>query len=246
MNHIKTEVYNSEKEMSERCARIVQETLNEKPDALLCFPAGMSVVGTCHILREMQDCGKIDFSRSSFVSLDEWLDLQDESENCTHFLHKHLYDPLGIREDQLHLFNTHAKDFEAECKRIDQFIFDYGPIDLMLLGLGMNGHLGLNEPGGSFDDYAKVVELSETTVNVGQKYFSDGMKLSRGITLGVHHIFESKKVVLQVCGAHKQDIMYRLFTTRPSQDLPASALALMEDSVIVTDKAAAEKILELL
>lgn len=246
MNHPITEVYTSEEEMSRRCAVIIQETLREKPDALLCFPAGMSVVGTCRILKEMQDKGEIDFSKASFVSLDEWLDLEDESENCTNFLHRHLYDPLGIREDQLHLFNTHAEDFEAECKRIDQFIFDSGHIDLMLLGIGMNGHLGLNEPGGDFSDYAKVVELSETTMNVGQKYFSGGMKLTRGITLGVRHIFETKKVVLQVCGAHKQDIMYQLFTTRPSQDLPASALSLMEGSMIIMDKDAAGKIEELL
>ena len=135
---LKTEIYDTEREMSLRCAQIVKETLDRKPDALLCFPAGMSVAGTCVALKEMQDAGEIDFSRAWFVSLDEWLDLEDESENCTNFLRKRLYGPLGIREEQMTLFDTHAEDLEAECRRIDRFIFDRGHIDLMLLGIGMS------------------------------------------------------------------------------------------------------------
>lgn len=239
-----TEIYDSEKDMSQRCAELVKETLEKKPDALLCFPAGMTVVKTCEILKEMQDRGEIDFTKAKFVSLDEWLDLEDESENCTHFLRKHLYGPLGIREDQMTLFDVHASNLEEECKRIDQYIFDCGHIDLMLLGMGMNGHLGLNEPGEDFGDYAKVVELSETTMKVGQKYFSDGMKLTRGITLGVHHIFETKKVVLQICGAHKAEAVGKLYHTRPTMDFPATALKLMDTARIIMDKDAAAGILK--
>lgn len=246
VNIPKTEVLRNELEMSRRCAEIVKATLAKKPDALLCFPAGMTVVKTCEILKEMQDKGEIDFSKAKFVSLDEWLDLVDESENCTNFLKKHLYGPLGIKEEQMHMFNTHAIDFEEECKRMDQFIFDEGHIDLMLLGMGMNGHLGLNEPGADFMDYAKVVSLSETTMNVGQKYFSDGMKLTRGITLGVHHIFETKKVILQVAGKHKQDIVYQLYHTRPTMDLPASVFMLLNNADIIMDQDAAAKVMDLL
>lgn len=236
---LKTEIYDTEREMSLRCAQIVKETLDRKPDALLCFPAGMSVAGTCEALKEMQDAGEIDFSGAWFVSLDEWLDLEDESENCTNFLRKRLYGPLRIREEQMTLFDTHAEDLEAECRRIDRFIFDRGHIDLMLLGIGMNGHLGLNEPGGGFDSYAKVAELSETTMNVGQKYFSGGMKLTRGITLGVRHILETRRVVLQICGAHKQEIVRRLYHTGPTEDLPATALMLMDGAEVIMDREAA-------
>ncbi len=237
-------ICDTEHDMAVMCANIVKETLEKKPDALLCFPAGMSVASTCEVLREMKERGEIDFGRAKFVSLDEWLDLEDESENCTNFLRKHLYGPLEIREDQMTLFNTHAADFEAECRRIDDFIFANGHIDLMILGIGMNGHLGLNEPGGDFSDYAKVVQLSDTTKSVGQKYFADGMKLTRGITLGVRHIFETKHVILQICGAHKQDIVWRLFHTRPTEDLPATALAMMDGAEVIMDKEAAAKLLE--
>ena len=103
----------------------------------------------------LKEKGEIDFSQAEFVALDEWLDLEDERENCTNFLKKHLYGPLGIQPEKMHLFDIHAANFKEECSRIDQIIFSHGGIDLMLLGLGMNGHLGLNEPGGSFEDYAK-------------------------------------------------------------------------------------------
>lgn len=241
-----TEVVENEETMSLRCAQLVKECLEIKPDSLLCFPAGSTVTGTCRILKEMQDRGEVDFGRAHFVALDEWLDLEDESENCTHFLRKHLYGPLGIREDQMTLFATNAADYEAECQRVDEVIFRHGGIDLMILGLGMNGHLGLNEPGGDFGDYAKVVELSQTTMNVGQKYFSGPMKLTRGITLGVRHIFESKKVILQVFGSAKQEIVSKLYHSQPSVELPGSVFKLLDNGLVVLDKEAAAGIRELL
>lgn len=237
-----TEIFPDNEGMSRRCAQLVKECLAKKPDALLCFPAGSTVVRTCEILKEMQNKGEIDFSQADFVALDEWLDLEDESENCTNFLKKHLYNPLGIRPEKMHLFDIHAKDLGKECARIDEIIFQHGGIDLMLLGLGMNGHLGLNEPGGNFGDYAKVVELSETTMSVGQKYFSGPMKLSRGITLGVHHMFETKQVILQVSGTAKKDIVERMYKSRPTDEIPGTVLKLLPGGKVVLDEAAAGKI----
>lgn len=130
-----TKIYKDNDKMSIRCVELVKECLDAKPNSLLCFPAGSTIICTCELLKEMQIKGEIDFSEAEFVALDEWLE-----------------------------------------------------------------HLGLNEPGEHFDSYAKVVNLTETTMEVGQKYFSSPMKLSRGITLGVRHIFETKQVILQVSG----------------------------------------------
>ncbi|MDY4670791.1 MAG: 6-phosphogluconolactonase [Oliverpabstia sp.] len=241
-----TEVYTDNEGMSRRCAELVKECLEKKPHALLCFPAGSTVVRTCEILKEMKDRGEIDFSQAEFVALDEWLDLEDESENCTNFLRKHLYDALDIRPEQMYLFDIHAQNLDEECKRIDRIIWEHGGIDLMLLGLGMNGHLGLNEPGGNFEDYAKVVELSETTMNVGQKYFSEPMKLTRGITLGVHHMFEAKQVVLQVAGAGKKEIVEKMYRSRPVDQIPGTVLKLLPGGLVVLDEDAAAGIKDLL
>lgn len=241
-----TEVYPDYDGISERCAQLVKECLEEKPDALLCFPAGSTVVRTCEILKNLQDKGEIDFSRAEFVALDEWLDLEDERENCTNFLKQHLYDALGIRSDKINLFHIHAEDLDRECRRIDEIIRERGGIDLMILGLGMNGHLGLNEPGCNFEAYAKVVELSETTMQVGQKYFSGPMKLTRGITLGIHHMFETKKVILQVSGSAKKDIVERMYKTPPTDRIPGTVLKLLPGGMVILDEAAAEGIKELL
>lgn len=237
-----TEVCRDYEAMSRRCAELVKQCLEKKADSLLCFPAGSTVVRTCEILQEMQKAGQIDFSRAEFVALDEWLDLENEEENCTNFMKKNLYEPLGIGADRLHLFQTDALDLEEECRRIDEIIFQKGGIDIMLLGLGMNGHLGLNEPGDSFDSYAKPVTLSETTMDVGQKYFSAPVRLTRGITLGVRHMFETKSVLLQVSGEAKKDIVARLYQEQPSCQLPGTVMKLLEHGLIVLDEAAAGKL----
>lgn len=242
----RTEVLMDYEAMSRRCAELIKECLEEKPNALLCFPAGSTVVRTCEILSNMQIAGEIDFSRAHFVALDEWLDLEDESENCTSFLERHLYGPLGIRDDQKNLFDIHAHDLDAECRRMDEIIFAHGGIDLMLLGLGMNGHLGLNEPGGDFEDYAKVVDLSETTMQVGQKYFSSPVKLTRGITLGVHHMYEAKSVILQVSGSEKSKIVEELYRSVPTDQLPGTVLKLLPGGMVLLDEAAAQRIKDLL
>lgn len=237
-----TEIYPDHDKMSRRCAELVKACLDAKPNSLLCFPAGSTIIHTCELLKEMQIKGEIDFSEAEFVALDEWLDLDEENENCTSFLHRYLYDVLGIKAEKLHLFDIHAEDMDAECKRIDTIIFQHGGIDLMLLGLGMNGHLGLNEPGEHFDSYAKVVNLAETTMEVGQKYFSAPMRLSRGITLGVRHIFETKQVILQVSGQAKQDIVAKMYQYQPTCELPGTVMKLLKNGLVILDEEAAGKL----
>lgn len=241
---IKTKLTKDYEAMSQYCADLVEECLKNKPDSLLCFPAGSTAVRTFEILCERDRTGQIDFSRAKFVALDEWLGLSPEAEeeDCTHFMKKNLYGPLAVPEDRLMLFDVHAEDMEAECRKVDRFIWDNGGIDLMLLGIGMNGHLGLNEPGSPFDMYTRVVELSDTTKTVGQKYFSHETTLTGGITVGMRHMFDTRLVVLQVSGAHKRDIMKALYGGPVTEDLPASVFKLLPGGLIVTDEAAAEYI----
>lgn len=243
---IKTVLTKDYEEMSRACAGLLQQCLKEKPDSLLCFPAGSTAVRTFELLIEMQEAGEIDFGKARFVALDEWLDLAPElePENCTNFMMKNLYGPLGITPDRLMLFDVHAADREAECERIDRYIFDNGGIDFVLLGLGMNGHLGLNEPGSPFDEYTKAVELSGTTKKVGQKYFSAPAVLTKGITVGIRHLFDARRVVLQVSGKQKQEIIEKLYHGAVTEALPASVFRLLPGGVVVLDEAAAGKLRE--
>jgi 6-phosphogluconolactonase/glucosamine-6-phosphate isomerase/deaminase len=223
--------------MSLRSARLVAEAVREKPDALISLPAGMTAARTFELIREMADAGEADFSRARFVALDEWLDLGDERENCNAFMMANFYGPMGIAPERITRFDVHAADLEAECRRVDGVVFARGGIDLMLLGAGMNGHLGLNEPGGDFSRYSKVV---------GQKYFSEGMKLTRGITLGVRHMFDARKVVLQIGGSHKAEIVEKIYRSAPTEKIPATVLKLLPRGVVVLDQDAASGIRDLL
>ncbi len=239
---IKTKIVKDYEEMSQYCADLVQKCVEEKPDCLLCFPAGSTAVRTFEILRERSETGKIDFGKTRFVALDEWLGLskEAETEDCTHFMMKNIYEPLQISPERLCLFDVHAKDPEQECEKIDRFICENGGIDLMLLGVGMNGHLGLNEPGSPFDMYAWTVELSDTTKRVGQKYFSVPTELTKGITVGIRHMFDTKQVVLQVSGNHKEEIMKKVYESAVTEEIPATVFKLLPGGLVVMDEAAAK------
>lgn len=232
--------------MSRRSAELICEAVREKPDAMISLAAGNTAIRTYKILKEMADAGAVDFSRVHFVALDDWLDLEDESENCDAFMRRYFYGPLHIPDAQVTRFDIHAADLDAACKAVDEVIFAHGGLDLMLLGIGMNGHLGLNEPNSDFSLYSKVVDLDPVTTQVGQKYFSDGMKLTRGITLGVRHMFDCRHVVLQAGGAHKADIIERVYRTAPTEDIPATVLKLVPHGTVVLDRDAAGKIIDLL
>ena len=242
-NPPKTIICDDYEAMSQRCADLICGAVKAKPDLLLCLPAGNTAVRTYQILKDRSDSGETDFSRANFVALDEWLDLEDESENCTAFMVRNFYGPLHIEENRIHLFDIHAENLEDECKKIDRFIFENHGIDLMLLGLGMNGHLGLNEPGSSFESYAKIVTLDPVTQNVGQKYFSKPIRLSRGITLGIRHIFEAKQVILQAGGKAKADIVKKICQSKPTPMLPATVMQLLDNGILVLDRDAASGIL---
>lgn len=244
----KTEICPTDDAMGLRCADMIRDCIVRKPDALICLPAGNTVIGTCQALIRMVQSGELDISRVRFVSLDEWVGLSGEAarEDCTHFLYQHFYGPLNIPKDRLFLFDPNAEDLQAECRRIDDVIFQNGGVDFMLLGLGMNGHLGLNEPGADFHQYSHVTYLSDVTKSVGQKYFSRETALSGGITLGIQHMFDAREVVLQICGSHKQDIVHALYTTPATTDLPGTVFQLLPNGRIIMDEAAAEKVRNLL
>ena len=217
-------------------ARKISEIVLVKPDALLCFAAGMTSLGVFEALIDLHKSGKCDFSRVRFSALDEWLNLEDEKENCAAFMKKNLYVPLEIRQEQIRFFDFHNPDRKEMCEEMDNYLFENGPLDFMLLGIGMNGHIGFNEPGMPWEQYSMVAELDEVTTSVGQKYFSSSMKLSAGVSLGIKHVLNTKTVILQATGVHKQGIVKKLIACRPGIDLPASALKCMDNSYLYIDE----------
>jgi len=236
-------IYNDYTELSVKTAELIAEIILKKPDALLCFPAGETSVGTFKHLIELNKAGKISFKKSRIVGLDEWANIGEmKSENCFSFLKKHLFDHIDYSMENLCFFDGESSDLTKECSKTDNFIKKYGPIDMMLLGAGMNGHLGLNEPGTSFDLYSHVVNLDETTKKVGQKYFSGNVILKAGITLGIKYMMEAKTVILQLNGSRKADVVKRLAESEVTPSFPASVIKAHSNSFLLLDKEAASYI----
>jgi glucosamine-6-phosphate isomerase len=233
-------IYNDYNELSVKTAEQIADVINKKPDSLLCFPAGETSVGTFTHLIELNKNGKLSFKKCRIVGLDEWANIGEmKSENCFSFLKKHFFDHIDYSSENLCFFDGESSDLEKECNKTDAFIRKYGPVDMMLLGAGMNGHLGLNEPGTSFDLYSHIVNLDDTTKNVGQKYFSGKVTLTKGITLGIKYVMEAGMVILQLNGKRKAEVVKKLVEGKVSNAFPASALKNHQNSYMLLDKEAA-------
>jgi glucosamine-6-phosphate isomerase len=233
-------VYSNYRELSINTALQIAKIVSGKPGSLLCFPAGETSAGIFEELVKLQLNGKADFSRCRIVGLDEWVHIGEmKHENCYHFLKSRLFDPMGFTDSRICFFNGEAGDLQNECAVTDEFIKEHGPIDMMLLGAGMNGHLGLNEPGVQQDRYSHVVELDNVTKEVGQKYFSKPVSITKGITLGMKHIMEAKTVIVQISGKKKAPVVKRLFESGAAMDFPVSMIKGHANSYLVLDADAA-------
>jgi len=238
---VKQIIYDDYRDLSVKAAEMIAGVILKKPNALLCFPAGETSVGTFNHLVELNKRGEISFKRCKIVGLDEWANIGEmKHENCFSFLKKHLFDHIDYSNENLCFFDGESSDLEKECKKTDTFIKENGPIDMILLGAGMNGHLGLNEPDTSFDLYSHIVNLDETTKVVGQKYFSGKVKLTSGITLGLKYIMEAKMVILQMSGIRKAEVTRRLIDSEISPAFPASILKSHNNSFLLLDKEASK------
>jgi glucosamine-6-phosphate isomerase len=233
-------IYKDYTELSVKTAELIAGIISKKPDALLCFPAGETSVGTFKHLIELNKSGKISFKKCKIVGLDEWANIGEmKSENCYSFLKKHFFDFIDYSKENFCFFDGEASDLMKECAKTDNFIKENGPIDMILLGAGMNGHLGLNEPGTSFDLYSHIVFLDETTKIVGQKYFSGKVNLTAGISLGIKYIMEAKTAILQLNGTRKAEVVKRLIDSKVSPAFPASVMKSHSNSFLLLDKEAA-------
>lgn len=220
-----------------KTAEMIAGIITDKPDALLCFPAGETSVGTFEHLIKLNQTGQISFRQCKIVGLDEWAHLgKMKNENCFSFLKKHLFNYIDYSVENLCFFDGESADLKYECLKTDKFIKENGPVDLILLGAGMNGHLGLNEPGTSFDLYSHIVNLDDTTKTVGQKYFSGKVNLTSGVTLGIKYIMEAKTAILQLNGSRKAQVTRRLIDSEISSEFPASVIKSHLNSYLLMDK----------
>jgi glucosamine-6-phosphate isomerase len=228
--------YKDYAELSRATADLIVETIKNKPGALICIASGHTPVGVFHCLRDDIRAGKLDVSLVTFVSLDEWLNIDpSDPGSCISMLRKDFFDHVTLREEQIQMFDVLAKDPQTECDRMNKLIADNGGLDVMLVGIGLNGHIGMNEPGTSFNTYAHVSDLAEETKTSGQKYFVKPTTLTTGITLGLRHFSECRIPIVMANGSKKAEIIRRVMNTRPTEMLPASIVHNIPQALVMID-----------
>jgi len=230
-------------EMSLKAAEAAAECINATGEKLISFPGGDTPLGMVKIFVSMVNEGKVDISRTRYVQLDEWVGLGERDRgSCAQFNRVNLLDKLNFQFLEVFLINALAPDMQAECARLNGFVERFGPIDLSVLGIGLNGHLGFNEEGVDFSLNAHVIPLSPVTKSVMRKYFENEHAPEFGITLGLRQIMEAKKVVLIANGSHKASILKKAFTGPVTNAVPASILQQHNDCTVIADAEAAKEL----
>lgn len=233
-------VFADSAQASRYCADTLAAIIKRKPNAFICLAAGHTSLEFFAMLIEDNKKGKIDFSRVRVAGLDEWVGLSGEDDgSCESFARRNIYGRINVREENIRLFNGKARDLLQECRDIDRFIESGGGIDYMLLGLGMNGHLALNEPGADSGSMSHIMPLDSVTRRVAVKYFDEMPEISRGITLGMKNILDSRRIQLLITGKRKREIVKRIFDSEVTNMLPATLLFSHSNAEFILDAQAA-------
>ncbi len=218
-------VYDNYESMSAAAAEAVMQEIQIKNNALLCTASGDSPAGLYKKLVDELMKDNTDVSKLDFVSLDEWMGMNGNDEgSCRFHLNNQLFHPLNISENKIVFFDGRVKKTDMECGRIDNFIKNKNGIDVAIVGLGMNGHVGMNEPGTPALLHSHVAKIDPVTQEVGQKYFKEKKEILEGLTLGIANLMEAKNVMLIVSGKKKAEIVKRVFEEEISEKLPAGLL----------------------
>lgn len=219
-------------EMSQLGANILLNTVKTNPNARICLATGGSPERMYEIFAETVNKENIDLSNVTFVKLDEWYDVEEYAPcTCNLFIKEKLLDKLNCKPKEMISFQTKGDDFLEDCERIQSYLNE-NPLDVMILGLGMNGHLGLNEPADSLILDAHLTNLSEITKTHDM---TSGISLTRGITIGLKSIFESKHILMLISGNKKEDAYARFMSREISTQTPASLLWLHQNCTTIID-----------
>ncbi|WP_276355509.1 glucosamine-6-phosphate deaminase [Cohnella caldifontis] len=237
-------VYDSDDKLNEAGAGIISGIVQTNPRAVLGLATGGTPVGIYKQLVGDFERGMFSFRGVTTFNLDEYVGLpENHPESYRAYMNEHLFRHIDLPSGQAHIPDGNAPDLEAECRRYDERIEDAGQLDLQLLGLGHNGHIGFNEPAHALIKGTHVVDLAEETRKANARFFPSLDEVPRqALTMGVGTILKSKTILLVVKGADKADIVRRALQGPITTDCPASLLQTHPHLVVLLDRAAAEKL----
>lgn len=226
--------------LSRKAANIISAQVIMKPEAVLGLATGSTPIGTYRQLVEWYNKGDIDFSHTISVNLDEYAGLPGTHEQSyRYFMNENFFRHINIRTENTNVPNGMADDYEAECKRYDSIIRSLGGIDLQLLGIGANGHIGFNEPGTAFEMGTHVVTLAENTRQNNARFFASLSEVpTQALTMGIKSIMSARKILLLATGESKAQALYDSFFGPVTPSVPASILQLHHDCIIIADEPA--------
>ena len=227
-------------EMSRIAANVLSAQVMMKPDCTLGLATGSTPIGTYQVLIERCEKGDLDFSQVKSINLDEYVGLSPEhDQSYRYFMNTNLFDHININKANTNVPNGLAEDLDAECARYNAVIDTLGPIDVQVLGMGHNGHIGFNEPSDVFELETHKVDLAQSTIDANARFFASADEVPRqALTMGIKTIMQAKKVLVVVSGKGKAEIVKKAFTGPVTPQVPASILQMHPDVILVGDEEA--------
>ena len=225
-------------EMSSCAAKYFAKVISDKPDCVLGLATGDTPIGMYDCLAEEYRQGKLDFSRVRSVNLDEYYAITpDNNQSYRYFMNEKLFDRVNIRKDATMVPDGTAKDVESACRAYENAIDALGGIDIQVLGIGRNGHIGFNEPAKELIPFTHLTELTESTIEANARFFEDETQVPRhALTMGIQSVFKARKIILLASGANKAEAVCAMLKGNISTNCPASLLCLHPDVTLICDR----------
>ncbi len=233
-------ITNSYDEMSKEAAKIVAGQIYLKPDSVLGLATGSTPLQMYKKLIAVHEMVGLDFSQVTSFNLDEYIGMSPDNPQSYHYFMKHnFFDFINIKPENIFIPDGMAKDIDAEGRRYDALIEEKGGIDLQILGIGRNAHIGFNEPDIKFEATTHKVKLDDETIEANSRFFENESEVPRyAISMGIKTIMLAKKVVLLASGSNKAEAVYNAVYGSISPSAPASILQLHRDVTVIVDKEA--------
>lgn len=226
------------KDMSKEAAEIVKAQINDKANSVCGFATGDTPKGMYRELVELYNNRNIDFADIKAFNLDEYYGLAKENPQSYHYyMTENLFDHVNIKKENINIPNGMAKSIEKECEEYERKIQRAGGIDLQILGIGRNGHIGFNEPDLKFEAKTHFVELDEDTIKANSRFFDSTQEVpTKAISMGIKTIMQARKIMLLASGKEKREAIYKAIKGEITPKIPASVLQLHPNIIVIVDK----------
>lgn len=233
-------VCNDYQQMSLKAAEMITSQVTLKPNSNLGLATGATPIGMYENLKKAFQEDRINFEQVTTFNLDEYYPIDPENNQSYHyFMNEKLFSEINIKKERIHILNGQASDPEKECDQYEQLIEDAGGIDLQVLGIGENGHIGFNEPDSNLCSTTHLTELTDSTIKANSRFFDSMEQVPKqALTMGISTIMSAKKIILLASGANKSSVVSCLLNDDINTSVPATLLKVHPDVTLICDRAA--------